>query len=129
MKIAVRLFVSSMLFALAIAGAYLWSTRDIVGVVLLSMMAIAMIVVAGYIIVAEKEAHLASDAPGATPSDVAGESLGVFSVESYWPVIGAAATALMLVGVVFLPGPFAIVALAAAAALMFSLRFLIRESA
>ena len=128
MKIAVRLFVSSMLFALGIAGAYAWATRDPVGTVLLLMMAAAMIVVAGFILVAEKEANLASDAPQATPAASSGEDLGVFTLESYWPILGAAGTTLLLVGVVFLPGPSAIAALVAAAILFFAIRFMVRES-
>jgi len=128
MKIAVRLFLSSMLFALGIAGAYAWSTRDIVGTVLLAMMAVAMIFVAGYIVVAEKESNLASDAPKASPLDLVGESMGTFTLESYWPILGAAATALLLLGVVFLPGPSATAALVASALLFFAIRFMVRES-
>ncbi|GAC1417747.1 MAG: hypothetical protein NVS3B16_09990 [Vulcanimicrobiaceae bacterium] len=128
MKIAVRLFLSSMLFALGIAGAYAWATRDIVGTILLGMMAVAMIFVAGYILVAEKEANLASDAQNARPTELTGEILGVFTTESYWPILGAAATALLLLGVVFLPGPSATAALVASAMLFFAIRFMIRES-
>lgn len=117
-----------MLFALGIAGAYVWATRDVVGTVLLSMMAVAMIVVAAYIVVAEKESNLASDAPKVRPEELTGEVLGAFTMESYWPILGAAATALLVLGVVFLPGPSATAALIASALLFFAIRFMIRES-
>ncbi len=128
MSLAVRLFLSSMLFAIGIAAAYLWATHEVVGTVLLGMMAIAMITVAVYIVVAEKESNLASDAPDVKPSDFAGESLGSFTLESYWPILGALGTVLLVQGVVFLPGTAAVASLIAAALLFFSIRFLIRES-
>ncbi len=128
MRLATRLFVSSMLFAIGIAGAYLWATHEIVGTILLGMMAIAMIVCAAYIVVAEKESNLAGDAPNVKPEDLAGENLGSFTLESYWPIVGALGTVLLVQGVVFLPGTAAIASLSAAALLFFSIRFLIRES-
>ena len=128
MKIAVRLFLSSMIFAIVIAGAYAWATKDLVGSVLLITMAIAMLVLAIFTVVAEKEANLASDSQETPSSALAGENLGVFSLESYWPVMGAAGTVLLVMGVVFLPGPSAVTALIAAAILFFTFRFLIRES-
>jgi hypothetical protein len=128
MSLATRLFVSSMLFAIGIAGAYLWATHEIVGTILLGMMAIAMITCAVYIVVAEKESNLAGDAPNVKPEDLAGENLGSFTLESYWPIVGALGTVLLVQGVVFLPGTAAIASLSAAALLFFSIRFLIRES-
>ena len=104
MSLAVRLFLSSMIFAIAIAAGYAIATRDLVGTLLLGTMAIAMIVVSVYIVVAEKESDLACDVPDAKSEDLAGESLGSFTLESYWPILGAAATTLLLLGVVFLPG-------------------------
>ncbi len=128
MKISVRLFLSSMTFAIVIATVYAFTTHDIVGTVFLAMMAVALVVVAIFILVAEKEAHLASDVPSAQPRDSSGEDLGMFTLESYWPIVGAAATTLLVLGVVFLPGPSATTSLVAAAALFFVLRFLLRES-
>ena len=103
-SLAVRLFVSSMLFAIGIAGAYAWATHELIGTILLGMMAIAMITVAVYIVIAEKESNLAADAPDVDPRDLAGENLGSFTLESYWPILGAAGTVLLVQGVVFLPG-------------------------
>ena len=117
-----------MSFAIAIATVYAFTTHDIVGTVFLGMMAVALVFVAIFILVAEREANLASDVPSAQPRDSAGEDLGMFTLESYWPIVGAAATALLVIGVVFLPGPSATTALVAAAALFFVLRFLLRES-
>ncbi len=128
MSLAVRLFVSSMLFALGIASAYVWATHELVGTILLGMMAVAMITVAVYIVVAEKESNLASDAPDVDPKELAGENLGSFTLESYWPILGAAATVLLVQGVVFLPGTSAVASLIAASLLFFAIRFLIRES-
>ena len=128
MKIAVRLFLSSMVFGIAIASAYWIATHDIVGVLFLGTMAIALIVVATYIVVAEREANLAGDDAALAPADVAGEALGVFSFESYWPILAALGVTLLFAGVVFLPGVSLLPALVGAALLAWTLRFMLRES-
>ncbi len=128
MSLAVRLFVSSMLFAIGIAAAYAWATHELIGTILLGMMAVAMITVAVFMVVAQRESNLASDAPEVDPGALAGENLGSFTLESYWPILGAAGTVLLVQGVVFLPGTSAVASLIAASLLFFSIRFLIRES-
>ena len=128
MKIGVRLFLSSMAFAVVVACAYVVATHDAIGTVMLATMAVALIVIAAWVVVAEREADLDSDDPERTPASAAGENLGVFTLESYWPIVGAFATTLMTIGVVFLPGASAVAACLAAALLFFILRFLVRES-
>ena len=128
MKIGVRLFVSSLAFAIAIAAAYGWATHDPIGVILLGTMAAALILFTSYILVAERESNLASDRVEMTPADVVGEVLGVFSFESYWPIVAAFGCTLVLLGVAFLPGISWIVAIFGAALVAFAARFLIVES-
>ncbi len=128
MKIGVRLFLSSMAFGIVIATLYGITTHDIVGIIFLGGMALALVIVAIFIVVAEGEANLASDQANTTPADVAGEEMGVFSLESYWPVLAAAGTALFVLGVVFLPGVSVAFALAGAALIAWTARFMVRES-
>ncbi|GAC1566934.1 MAG: hypothetical protein NVS2B3_02400 [Vulcanimicrobiaceae bacterium] len=128
MKIGVRLFISSMGFGITIAALYLLATHDVIGAVFLCAMALALAIVAGYIVVAEREADLASDREDRTPADVAGEEMGTFTTESYWPVLAAAGFSLALLGIVFLPGISFGLVLAGAALVAWTARFLVRES-
>ena len=128
MKTGVRLLLSSVSFAVVIAAAYGYFTHDIVGVIFLGMMALALIIVAGFIVIAEREAHLEGDKPDLTPLTAAGEELGTFSLESYWPITAALGTIMLISGVVFLPGVSLGLALSGAALLAWSIRFLVRES-
>ena len=128
MKIGVRLFVSSMVFAIAVAAVYWLTTRDVAGVGFLLFMVMATVTLAGYVVVAEKEANLSSDAPDARSTDDAGQQVGVFALESYWPIVAAASVTLLLPATVFLPGPSLIFVIAGFAGLLWSLRFLARES-
>jgi hypothetical protein len=128
MKTGVRLFASSMTFAIVIATVYGITTHDIVGVIFLGAMAIALIVVAVYILVAEREANLAGDDKNASPADLVGEEMGVFSLESYWPILAAAGTVVFLLGLVFVPGLSLAFVIAGAALIAWTLRFLVRES-
>jgi len=128
LKIAVRLLLSSTTFAIVIATVYWFVARDIIGVILLGSMALALMIVGAYIVIAEREAHLAADVRDLKPTDLAGEELGTFSLESYWPIIAAAGTACVLGGAVFLPGVSFGLMLVGSALVVFSLRFLVRES-
>ncbi len=128
MKIGVRLFISSMIFAIVIATVYALTTHDVVGIIFLGLMALALIIVAGFIVVAEREANLAGDHPDMSPADAAGEDLGVFSLESYWPILAAAGTVLFLFGLVFVPGVSYSLLIAGAALIARTLRILVRES-
>lgn len=128
MKIGVRLLLSSMIFATAIAVIYGYTTHDVVGVLFLGFMALALIIVTVYIVVAEREANLAGDRKDLSPAEVAGEEMGVFTLESYWPILAAAGTVMFLFGLVFAPGVSFGLMLAGAALIAWTLRFLVRES-
>ncbi len=128
MKTGVQLLASSVTFAIVIATVYGITTHDIVGIIFLGGMALALIIVATYILVAEREAHLAGDDENALPADVAGEEMGVFTLESYWPILAAAGTAVFLLGLVFIPGLSLAFVIAGAALIAWTLRFLVRES-
>ena len=128
MKIGVRLFLSSMTFGIVIATIYILTTHDVIGAIFLGGMALALAIVAGYIVVAEREANLASDYKDRTPADVVGEELGTFTTESYWPVLAAAGVTFLILGVVFLPGISFGLVLVGGGLIAWTARFLVRES-
>ncbi len=128
MKIGVTLFLSSMTFGIVIATIYGVTTHDAVGIVFLGLMAVALSIVALYIVVAEREANLAGDHTDMSPADSAGEEIGTYSLESYWPVLAALGAATFVLGVVFVPGVAFGFMLAGAALIAWTVRFLVRES-
>lgn len=128
MKTGVILFLSSMTFAIVIATIYGLTTHDVVGIILLGMMAVALVIVATFIIVAEREANLAGDHADLNPAESAGEEVGTYSLESYWPILAALGTALFVLGLVFLPGVAFGLLLVGAVLIAWTLRFLVRES-
>ena len=128
MKIGVRLFLSSMIFAIVIATIYGLTTHDVVGIVFLGAMALALVIVAGFIVIAEREANLAGDRDSLSPAESAGEELGAFTLESYWPILAAAGTATFVLGVVFLPGVALGAVIVGAGLIAWTLRFMVRES-
>jgi hypothetical protein len=128
MKIGVRLFVSSMIFAIGIASLYGYFTRDIIGVIFLGMMSFAMIVCATYIVVAEREANLAGDKEEMEPKDVIGEEIGSFTLESYWPIVAALGTVLVVFGAAYAPGFSYGILIVGLLVVGWTLRFLVRES-
>ncbi len=128
MKIGVTLFLSSMTFGIVVATIYGVTTHDVVGIVFLGLMAVALSIVALYIIVAEREANLAGDHTEAVPADSAGEEVGVYSTESYWPILAALGMACVVLGVVFVPGVSFGLLLAGGALILWTVRFLVRES-
>ncbi len=128
MKIGVILFLSSMTFGIVIATVYGATTHDVSGIIFLGLMAVALVIVAMFIIVAEREAHLAGDQPDMDPADVAGEEVGVYSLESYWPILAALGMACVVLGVVFVPGVSFGLLLVGLALVAWTVRFLVRES-
>lgn len=128
MKIGVIVFLSSMTFGIVIATIYGVTTHDVVGIIFLGLMAVALAIVALYIIVAEREANLAGDQTDADPADSAGEEIGVYSTESYWPILAALGAACVVLGVVFVPGVSFGVLLLGGALILWTVRFLVRES-
>jgi len=103
MMIGLRLFISSAVFAIAIAIAYWLVAHEIVGTFLLGFMACALIFVAGYMIVAESEANLHGDRDDAKVSDGAGELVGTFTTRSPLPIWTALAVTCIGLGLVISP--------------------------
>ena len=103
MKVALRLFLSSAVFTCALALAYWFTSHEPAGAVLLAFMTAALLVIAVYMIVAERNAGLFADEADATPARAQGERLGAFVLHSPAPFwIGVALFGLML-GLVVAP--------------------------
>ena len=103
MMIGLRLFISSAAFAIVIAVAYWLIAHEIVGTFLLGFMAFALIFVAGYMVVAEREADLHGDRDDAKVSDGAGELVGTFTTRSPLPIWTALAVTCIGLGLVVSP--------------------------
>ena len=103
MTIGLRLFISSGVFAIAIATAYWLVAREVTGTFLLGFMAFALSVIASYMIVAEREADVWGDKADADQRDAAGQMLGTYSVRSPLPIWSAVAVTCILLGVVISP--------------------------
>jgi hypothetical protein len=103
MTIGLRLFLSSMTFAIAIAIAYWFIAHEIAGTFLLGFMAFALSVIAGYMIVAEREADVWGDQGNANQSDAAGQIVGTYSIRSPLPIWAALAISLILLGLIVSP--------------------------
>ena len=103
MTVGLRLFISSAAFAVAIAVAYWLVAHEITGTFLLGFMAFALSFVAGYMIVAEREADLWGDRADATAADAAGELVGTYSIRSPLPFWTALALTCIGVGLAISP--------------------------
>lgn len=123
MTTAQRMFLSSMAFGLVVAAVYWWTTHEKVGTILLGLFGAGFAFVAGYTLVIQPKTHLDGDEQRA-PSELAGETIGVFSLESPWPIVLAVSTAALLIGIVLHP----LLALFAFPALCVTLWQLVRES-
>jgi hypothetical protein len=115
MTIGLRLFLSSMTFGIVIAVAYWVVAHEITGTFLLGFMAFALAVIAGYMIVAEREADLWGDRRDATPPDAAGGIVGTYSIRSPLPIWGGFAVTCVLLGLIVSPTLAALGLLAAVA--------------
>ena len=73
------------------------------GTALLGIMTAAMFFTAGYAVIAERNAHVAGDSDDLSNKDVAGEDLGIFTIESAWPILVALSAAFTLVGLIWSP--------------------------
>lgn len=102
MTIAARTFLSSMCFGFAVALLYWSFAREPVGTVLLLLFGTGLMYVTAYLFMLTKKAALSGDVDLA-PSDLAGEQIGVFQVESPWPIVLALGAAGLLVGIVMHP--------------------------
>jgi hypothetical protein len=121
--IATRVFLSSMTFGLVIAAVYWLTTHERVGTILLGLFGAGFAFVAAYLMVIRPKTRLDGDQMRA-PAEFAGETIGVFSLESPWPVLLAISTAALLIGIVLHPA----LAVLALLALFGTLWQLVRES-
>lgn len=97
MKTALVLFISSALFTGIIGTAYWFVAHEPAGTMLLGFMTAALLVVAAYMIFAERDADLYADRKDATMPDAAGEHVGTYVTHSPAPFwIGVALTGVML---------------------------------
>jgi hypothetical protein len=103
MTVGLRLFLSSMTFAIVIALAYWLLAHEIAGTFLLGCMAFALAVIASYMIVAEREADLWGDRPDATHREAAGQAIGTYSIRSPLPVWAGLAVTCVLLGLILSP--------------------------
>jgi hypothetical protein len=101
--VALRLFLSSAAFGVGIALAYWFTSREIVGTFMLGIMAFGLTFVAGYMIVAEREADLIGDEKSATIESGKGELVGTYTVSSPLPLGSAFAVTLVALGIVVSP--------------------------
>lgn len=124
MTIGLRLFVSSAVFSIAIAVAYWLVAYEITGTFLLGFMAFALSFVAGYMIVAEREADLWGDKADAKVSDAAGELVGTYSIRSPLPFWTALALTCIGLGLAISP---TLVALGAIALLALGVGFILQS--
>jgi hypothetical protein len=124
MMTGLRLFISSAVFAVAIATAYWSIAHEIVGTFLLAFMAFALTFVAGYMIVAEREADLAGDLTDARVADAAGELVGTYSTRSPLPLWTALAITCVGLGLVVSP---AVAALGIIAVLVLGAFFIVQS--
>jgi hypothetical protein len=122
--IGLRLFISSAVFAIGIAVAYWLVAHEITGTFLLGFMAFALSFVAGYMIVAEREADLWADRPDAKPADAAGELVGTYSIRSPLPFGTALAMTCIGLGIAISP---TLVALGVIALLSLGVGFILQS--
>jgi hypothetical protein len=103
MAIGLRLFISSAVFGIVIAVAYWYTSHEIIGVLLLGVMAFGLSFIAGYMIVAEREADLIGDKKEARIEDGAGELVGTYTIRSPLPLGTALAITCVFLGAVISP--------------------------
>jgi hypothetical protein len=103
MKVGLRLFLSSGAFAIVIAVVYWLLAREPAGTILLGFLAFALSFIAGYMIVAEREADLWGDDAQAKNTEAVGEVVGTYSVRSPLPIVSAAALTCVGLGLVVSP--------------------------
>lgn len=104
MKTFVGLFSIAGGFGAAIAIAYVFVARqETVGTVLLTVMTVALVLCAGYALVAERSATVEGDAAQESPAGAAGDDLGIFTKESAYPIVAAACALATLLGLLWSP--------------------------
>ena len=102
MKIATRVFISSMLFGAIVGLIYWFTTKDVTGTFLLGLFATGFLIVSAYLYLLRHETSVDGDESQA-PSELAGEQIAIISSESPWPPLLALSTWAFAVGVALLP--------------------------
>ena len=125
MKAFITLFFSSAAFGGAAAIVYWFSSREIIGTLMLGLMALGLSFAAGYALLAERDADLPGDEETVQHKETAGEVLGIFTKESAWPILLAFSILALFLGVVWSP----FIAAAGLAAMLLILWRLSAESA
>jgi 4-hydroxybenzoate polyprenyltransferase len=98
-----RLFLSSAAFGITIAAAYWFTSHESIGTLMLGIMAFGLTFVAGYMIVAEREADLIGDRKDTPIESGAGELVGTYTVTSPLPIGTALAVTFVGLGIVVSP--------------------------
>lgn len=103
MKVGLLLFISSAIFSITISVGYWLTAHEILGTFMLGVMAFSLTFVAGYMLIAEREADLWGDRRDATMPDAAGQAIGTYTIRSPLPFWTAIGIALLLLGIVLAP--------------------------
>ncbi len=104
MKTFVQLFISSAIFGVVIGVAYWFvAHEEATGTMLLGIMTAALTFTAGYAVIAERNANLDGDRQDMLAPAAAGEDLGIFTIESAWPILVALSCVFMLTGLLWSP--------------------------
>lgn len=112
MRTGAKFFAISATFAAAIAGAYWFVTYEPAGTVLLGSLAIAPLLVAGYVARLAGGRRPPEDRPEAPPSADEGRTFGPFVEASAWPLAVAAGAMLIAGGLAYGPWLLAVGAVA-----------------
>ena len=102
MRTTVGVFASSMFFGIAIAIAYWFSSYDWIGTILLGIMSAGFLFASSYTSIVQRKSRLLGDDKKASPSATR-EYIGVFTVESPWPILLGISAAAFLIGIVLQP--------------------------
>ena len=103
MKASIALFFSSATFGAVAAVVYWFSSHEIIGTLMLGLMALGLSFAAGYALLAERGANLSGDDNSVQHKETAGEVLGIFTKESAWPILLAFSILALFLGVVWSP--------------------------
>lgn len=104
MKTFAGLFAIVAAFGIAIAVVYWFvAHEEAAGTALLAVMGAALAFATAYAVVAERDSKLEGDDPDQTPERTAGDVIGVFTIESPWPILIAACTLALLTGLLWAP--------------------------
>ncbi len=123
MTTAIRVFASSMIFGIVVAAAYWWDTHEVIGTIFLGLFGIGFAFIVGFLLAIKPKTRLDGDQQR-TPAELAGEEIGVVSLESPWPVLLAVCATCLVIGVVLHP----MLAVFALAGFLVILWQLVRES-